>query len=607
MDEEKLNGENLSGNAEITEEKDESELHKILYGGEYSEYSEDIDMSEIQKEEKPSLSTFEDIPEKEESKPKSTVIKQRKLTIIILSCVFVLLIGAYLLLGPVGFDVFGFKEVEETEIVYTTGEVRGTGKNNWLIYEHVERENIQSIEVHNKHGEYTAYYSPSDDSFYFLGAETIAYDQELFSHLVVSAGYTVFSDRLPKGERSEDLSEYGLSENDEPAYFILTTRNGNKHKLYIGNSTLDENRYYVMYEGRDIVYVLENSIEKTLLANVTQLLKPILTFPISTSSNDYYTNIKEMYITLDKDEPYVFIEYTKEDKTTQETFGVTIPYMLKYPEELPASTEQVTSLFDHILNMEADELLEYGICYKHDALDPDTGEIYQEESVKPEILLKYGITDAEKALIYTYSGYPSIVYFSALQTDENGKEFYYAWSPVTAILTKISESKVPFLKWSRVDFMDRAIFNAHIDKIGTIEFTDKTNSHQHYLFELSGKGDELQVYETVTKTYLTSDGKTQGGKTDVFNFRQLYKSTLYMEAGDIIDEPTEKSLLAEVKVTTRNGYEMNYEFFAYSDQRCYYTINGEGKFYVKRSVVEKLFADAKRVVDHVDVNAESEY
>ena len=362
-----------------------------------------------------------------------------------------------------------------------------------------------------------------------------------------------------------------------------------------------------MYEGRDIVYVLENSIEKTLLANVTQLLKPILTFPISTSSNDYYTNIKEMYITLDKDEPYVFIEYTKEDKTTQETFGVTIPYMLKYPEELPASTEQVTSLFDHILNMEADELLEYGICYKHDALDPDTGEIYQEESVKPEILLKYGITDAEKALIYTYSGYPSIVYFSALQTDENGKEFYYAWSPVTAILTKISESKVPFLKWSRVDFMDRAIFNAHIDKIGTIEFTDKTNSGQHYLFEISGKGDELQVYETVTKTYLTSDGKTQGGKTDVFNFRQLYKSTLYMEAGDIIDEPTEKSLLAEVKVTTRNGYEMNYEFFAYSDQRCYYTINGEGKFYVKRSVVEKLFADAKRVVDHVDVNAESEY
>ena len=81
MDEEKLNGDNLSDNNEAAEEKDESELHRILYGGEYSEYKEDIDMSEEEKEERPSLSTFEDIPEDEEKKPKSTVTKKRKQTI----------------------------------------------------------------------------------------------------------------------------------------------------------------------------------------------------------------------------------------------------------------------------------------------------------------------------------------------------------------------------------------------------------------------------------------------------------------------------------------------------------------------------------------------
>lgn len=602
---------NKETEGEVLREADESELHSILYGGEYSEYKEDIDLSDIEKEEnekKLNLSTFEeDTYEKDEKKASYTSTKSKKLMIAVLGGVFVLLIALYFILGPSGFDVFGFKETEETPIVYTTGEVKGAGKDNWLIFEHVERTNIQSIEVHNDHGTYTAYYNPQSDKFYFLGAETLSYDEELFSYLVVSAGYTVFTDRLPKGQRSDDLSEYGLSPDDNPAYFILTTRQGKTHKLYIGNSTLDEGRYYVMYEGRDIVYVLESSIETTLLGDVRDILTPVLTFPVPSGSNDYYTRIPEIYITLDKDEPYVYIEYTKDDTATQDTFGVTIPYMLRYPENVPASTEQVTSLFQYIINIQADELLEYGICYEKEELDPETGEIYTEEEVKPEILLKYGITDAEKALIYTYEGYPSIVYFGAKQTDKDGHDFYYAWSPVVGILAKVSSDKVPFLNWSKVDFMEKALFNAHIDKVGKLELTDKTQSSQHFVFELTGKGDDLQVYESVSGKYLKPTGKTESGKSDVYNFRQFYKSALYMEAGNTVDEPETKTLIAEVKMTTKNEYEMTYEFFAYSDQRCYYTINGEGRFYIKRAAVQKLFSDAQRLLDGKDINAESEY
>ena len=141
---------------EVLREADESELHSILYGGEYSEYKEDIDLSDIEKEEnekKLNLSTFEkDTYEKDEKKASYTSTKSKKLMIAVLGGVFVLLIALYLILGPTGFDVFGFKETEETPIVYTTGEVKGAGKDNWLIFEHVERTNIQRIEVHNDHG-----------------------------------------------------------------------------------------------------------------------------------------------------------------------------------------------------------------------------------------------------------------------------------------------------------------------------------------------------------------------------------------------------------------------------------------------------------------------
>ncbi len=589
-------------------EKDESELHNILYGGEYSEYREDLDLSELEKEQKNDdrLSTFAQTSEEKSDKPVRTDSKKRKMLICVLFGVFVLLIALYLILGPVGFDVFGFKETQETPIVYTTGEVPAAG-NVWLMFEHVERNNIQSIEVHNDHGTFTVYYSPADNAFYFLGAETLSYDQELFSYLVVHAGYTLFSQRLEPHQRSENLSEYGLAPEDDPAYYILTTRSGNTHKVYIGNSTLDEDQYYVMYEGRDIVYVLENSIKNSLLADVKDLLTPVLTFPVS-SSSDYYTKIPEIYITLDRKEPYMLIEYTKDSKETQNTFGVTIPYMIRYPKDMPASTEQVTSLFQYIINMTADELVEYGICYTYEDFDPETGKLLEQTDVKPEVLLKHGITQADKAIIYTYEGYPSIVYFSDKRVDENKNEFYYAWSPIMNILTKISASSVPFLQWNAVDFIDKAIFNAHIDKVGTIEFTDKTSEQKHFVFKLSGKGDDLSVHETVSDTYLKPNKSSSDTSVDdIHNFRQLYKSALYISAGDYIETPQQMSLIAQIKVTMRDGYEMNYEFFAYSDQRCYYTINGEGEFYVKRSQVQKLFADAQRVIDGIEIDPESEY
>lgn len=591
------------------EENGDSELHSILYGGEYSEYQQDVDLSELEEEKKNErLSTFEDANEKIDEKPIKTGTKKRTMAIIALACSFALLIALYFVLGPSGYDVFGFKQVEEAPIVYTTGEVPGNGKDVWLIFEHVERKDIQSIEVHNEHGSFTAYYSPATDSFVFLGAEALTYDQEMFSYLVVSAGYTVFTERLPKGERSDDLSEYGLSEEDDPAYYILITRDGEKHKMYIGDPTLDEDQYYVMYEGRDIVYVLEKSIKTSLLADVRDLLTPVLTYPITTSTSDYYTKIPQIYLTLERDEPYMLIEYTRDDKQTEDTFGITIPYMIKYPENIPASTEQTTSLFQYILNMTGDELIEYDILYSYEEFDEETGEYYTQTDVKPEILLKHGITRADKALIYYYEEYPSMVYFSDKRTDEDGIEYYYAWSPIMDVLTKVYASNVPFLEWRKIDFIDKAVFNAHIDKVGSIELTDKTSEGKHYLFELSGKGDDLTVHESISDTYLKPNKSSSDTSLDpIYNFRQFYKSALFLSAGDKIETPEDMTNIAQVKMTTRNGYEMTYEFYAYSDQRCYYTINGEGQFYVKRSLVQKLFADAQRVIDVLPVNAEAEY
>ena len=62
---------------------------------------------------------------------------------------------------------------------------------------------------------------------------------------------------------------------------------------------------------------------------------------------------------------------------------------------------------------------------------------------------------------------------------------------------------------------------------------------------------------------------------------------------------------ATMRVTTRTGVELKFDFYAYNTRRCYMTINGAGEFYVPLEEVRKLLSDAQKVVDGVTVDADA--
>ena len=177
-----------------------------------------------------------------------------------------------------------------------------------LLFPHIEKANIRSLEVHNDTGSYT--FARVNDlgeisnngNFVILGSPLTTYSEELFAELHVSAGYTLSSQKIndPIKDENGQFTEYGLVpiENRErvledgtvetynytPAYYILTDTSGNKYKVIIGDCLVTGGGYYVQYvdmkDGketpRDAVYVLNKDIENSLLAPIEDYITPLI-------------------------------------------------------------------------------------------------------------------------------------------------------------------------------------------------------------------------------------------------------------------------------------------------------------------------------------------
>lgn len=211
-----------------------------------------------------------------------------------------------------------------------------------LIFPHVEKKNILSLQVSNEHGSYTFQrvnekneLDPKGD-FVIKGSPLTPYNQELFAELYVGAGYTLTLMKIknpifrtstgalcPHSSKDENgkvirsgnctcgFSEYGLvpeerertvvdeitgepvvdeetgealteKYNYEPASFVLTDTSGNKYKLLIGDKLVTGGGYYAQYVNID-----KNGKETKRQA----------VYVVDTSSGNCLTSPIESYVT----------------------------------------------------------------------------------------------------------------------------------------------------------------------------------------------------------------------------------------------------------------------------------------------------------------------
>ncbi len=601
-------------------------------------------------------------------KVKGSIFVRQKNTIIAFAIIFAVLLGAYIfIIRPLFSDDDSNTQVSlpliwENEVSSVSGV---------MMFEHIERASVSEINVHNpslisKNGEqyvdWSIYraaenstvggYQINKNALYLKGYEYAPFNENDTSSMLASvindAGFTLAISRVV--DHAKDLSKYGLDfENEADAtYCEIVTLDGKSYKFYIGDKIPSGNAYYVKMAGKDLcldeksefygqeiendsVYIYNCS---NLLISPTEVISPILTYPLNTSVQAYF-------------DMFTIIEYTGEGEdnfttkiqlcATQNKNFLTKPISAFaqeaiYYTDVPKgyySSSAFEDLFESFINGIN------GISVKELAVLRD-GVDEKDNPIK-----YYGFDDATMdkyfeggfayTLAFSWNGIDNIIDISHLT--ENGT--YYVYSAIYNTICEVSADTLSFLEWDQTVFIDKEFFRVSIKNCSKFEIFGK-------YFELSTDSDYTEKSVDVSfdlnidsngKTAVSSEDFIQNGTMSVSerteNFRTLYRLLLFTGLYDPLgDEEVDKirdgnEPFAVIKITTRahdisiddpdseegetntvtvEGMTRTYRFYKYTSGRCLMTTQDEkgeevGNYYLMTAKVEQLLRSADKVVN----------
>lgn len=495
-----------------------------------------------------------------------------KKRVILIALMFVLFVSACIIYTQFVKPYVEYDPGEGTVMVETQeGETLGV-QLRYQIFPQITREQLESVKVENEYGSFE-FYRHSEDEFYLRGNEGTAIDAEVFSELVVAAGYPLA--RLKVASDASGYEEYGL--NDPICTWTVTATDGTSHTLHVGHKVLTDEGYYVCMDGRDAVYVLGSSIEKPLLSSVTEFVTPVVI--AVGSQNDYYT-IDKLSI-FHGEEPFVaFGQISKDNMMNPDAIA---EMRLFYP-AMYAS----------------DETKVWELCMLMTGLGGDyTAAINADDSVYEE----YGLLDPAYTISFVYKERQYVIFISE-KLEDGG---YYATSNFNpTVISHVEGETLSFLENDLFKWVSPYVFGHYITQIknitgqrgdGSVSF-DITHSDDG-----SGNG---------AISLRCSAGKDFSSEADQLNFRMFYRTLISVEmidytplSADEREELTsdEANRLYWFSFTTLAGDTTTVEFWPYSTRRCLVTIDGKGEFYVLIDRVEKLISDTEKLMNSVEIES----
>lgn len=440
-----------------------------------------------------------------------------------------------------------------------------------LMFPSIQLEYITDLTVHNENGDYSLYYDTTAGTVYIKGYEETPLSND-YSYLMVSARHPVVASRMT--EDMSKLAMYGLDEESDPAWYEITEMGGRKYKVYIGDLAPTGDRYYVRVEGQDAIYIADADMNY-LLRSIESYVLPILSMP--TDENEYYAT--ERFTLSVDNEIFVDIDFLSEQERLEA--ATNSYYKMLEPGNYPVNSTNYDNILKKFTGFQGVETMVFGSVEK--VLDAET-------------LAQYGLDNPKYRVYYKYSGIDNDIYLSDVQTDEEtGEVFYYAYSLFFNLVAKVDPATVDFLSWDFLNYVDRPVLaHTNINNIATITIKgDGVNEE----FELNGSDDTLSVLCKRTGKVYTEDS--------TMNFRLFYKKMLEVALQDYSENTSKDNVLMTLTVTSRAGETREYVFYAVTSGHCYYTINGEGEFYVLRDRIEKILSDAKLLAEGGEITSEA--
>ncbi len=468
------------------------------------------------------------------------------------------------------------------------GEAHSDNGIDLAIFEHIQMTDIASIVVHNSYEDFTCLkYEDKEGQFYIKEHPRAPVGTEEFTTFAVDAGYPIVNRRVTAN--CEDFSLYGLAEEDDPAYYTITDINGTTHTVYIGDQIPSGGGFYARYKDRAAVYVMSLSLANTLLAPSTALMTPMLGYPIDQNS---VTMMSEMIMNKNG-QPFIFITHT--DNPSDE-YALSA-YEMQYPANYVVNDDNYST----VMLASFTQLLGYQVL---EAGSTDALLVNNEE-----IMSEYGFFDMQNVpyeLYYAMEGIPpTVILFAPSGIDG----YYFAYSYLYDMIVLVETETVKYLDWDLLEFINSALFAEYINDVKNISVSGALR-YDGKVYNIDEKFNISVGEENALTCYAHSTGKTFTGNRPVNNTVQgFYGTALSMKMGGYIKtEGVDVSTLAEyasMTVTLNSGETLEYKFYRYSE-RCYYTINGQGEFYLSLRDVNKLLIDSVRAAygEYVDSNEE---
>lgn len=515
-------------------------------------------------------------------------------------------------------------EVSEYAIVDTEGNEQVGNSQRILIFPHTAKASIESITVNNDYGTYT-FYRDSDDNFQIKGHEGTTFDQELFSSLVVSTGYTLSMQKLEAPIKDADgkFTEYGLVSEErvdsegntytyKPATYTLTDINGNKYSMIIGDEIVSGAGYYAQYEGREAVYILSNTLAETILQPIEALVTPMIVYPMTLTTYfdvDNFTLMKYDY----EGAAAAGVDLSKEDMTPEEEAAaeqfieiLTSYYYVDLTERENTERSSIPYIMSSVSGLDAYDAHSINIDSCLQNFYQTTFYGVKKLGITEKAMKEYDLYEPRYVIYLDFQNVEHWIYIS----DMTEAGTYYVATDIFDMIVEVDRSNMAFLQWSKFDWVESTLLQLNLAYVDTIEI-DSADYDVTFTMDNSAS-DQSSTVSSANIKITAQDSKGENKVVDTENYRDFYKTLLYASMEGLC-ELTEDEMAdlrkgtpdVTMTVTSLSGRELTYRFYRYTERKSYMTINGQGVFYILNDRVQKFITDAEKAVAGTPIEATS--
>ncbi len=562
-------------------------------------------------------SSYDYTVSKEKNKNSNSLSRRTKL-IIVLAAFLAVMIPVYLfVLAPM------LKTSEGTENKFTPPECHYTevlyNGRYVCMMPSLSEENIRRVRIKNKiqqkNGEYEyqnweLFYNADSELWGITDYEETSFDSTYLSTMMWYLALMRVSDRLEYSSFDEiDKKTFGFDDESMPVSYEIITADNKTYKVTMGNMTATGSGYYAYYtdengENRPTVYIINDAYGMFLNSSAFDYVAPTVTqlldqtdyvpthFEIKKANGEYFTikklsedeikeletvKISHLYITLDgKEYRFEASAYYSEMLYATLQPGIT-------------GTKVVYAKPDSLDGVPAEMLEKYGI-----------------DEENPYIQLYF----VAKAMFSTGTSHSTQqwVQFSEKTTNEEGTEVYYAHNVAYNIIVEVPASSVEFIEYDSSKYCEQYIFLTpfySVDKI-TIDSTALSDAYVNSGLERVKDSFILTVLnQKLTGVTLGSTGKAvpdvSVDKTGLSNFSRYYSVLLSLSTqveipSGVLDKIDLEKPDITVEVYTKSGKTHVMRFYLYNSRHAYYTLDGEGRSYVRYDDLAKLLSSSAELI-----------